>query len=176
MKLICPCCRAVVSIEAWANEPAVLEAFRLMVRLPGVVQPRVFAYLGLFRTEKRGLAWPRVAKLLGELEGLVAAGAVQWRNSEARPAPPQVWVEALDAVIAARPTDLKDHAYLKKTAWEKAQPLAVEAEERRRIEARRRMQGPELPERLAEPADRDPRALEVLKSFTKNFKGGGGNE
>lgn len=129
MKLVCPCCGAVASAEAWENDAAARQALDLVTRLPGMVQSRVLPYLGLFRQGGgRGLAWTRAYRLLQGIQEMVESGVVLWDGGEARPCPPTVWAAALDAVLARRPSGLKNHNYLRHVAWEMAAGAAARAE------------------------------------------------
>ncbi|MCE5242484.1 MAG: hypothetical protein ABFD98_15715 [Syntrophobacteraceae bacterium] len=109
-----------------------------MSKLPGQVASRTPAYLGLFRKGERGLSWPRALKIAAELRQLVSAGTVRWEGGEERPAPPDLWAEALDKVLARRPDALDNHNYLRRIVWEDAKPLAAQAECRDERDAGRR--------------------------------------
>ena len=141
MRLICPACAAVASMEAWANEPIARQVIDIISKLPGLIASRTPAYLGLFRKGARGLSWPRALKIVTDLQALVSSGVVQWDRGEERPAPPQLWAEIMDKMIARTWTDpLDDNNYLQKVVWSEAKPLAAKAErastaaDRQRIE------------------------------------------
>lgn len=125
MRLICPSCGAIASAEAWQNETTVRQFLGVLEKLPGVVRDRALPYLGLFRSgRKTGLSWPRALRVLSGLVDLVEPGTVHWDGGETRPCPPAVWAAALDALLARRPTDLENHNYLRRVAWDKAEQLA----------------------------------------------------
>lgn len=149
MRLTCPCCGAQVSAEAWQNDVTVRQFLAALEKLPGRVRDLALPYLGLFRRAggregsacgSRGLAWPRALRLLLDLAALVDPGTVHWEGGEERPAPPYLWADALDAVLARRPKALENHNYLRRVAWEMAERLAGQAE-RAREDARRQADG-----------------------------------
>ena len=131
MLITCAGCGAKMSLDAAVNDAAARAAFARIAKLAKPVEERAPAYLALFRSGGRPLAWPKVRRLLDGLADLVAAGKVQVQGGEPRPAPPALWAEAMDAVIEARPTGLKNHNYLRKVAWEKAAGIAAAAETKR---------------------------------------------
>lgn len=147
MRLTCPACGAAASLECWMNDATVRQVIDVVAKLPGGVAARTPAYLGLFRRGERGLSWPRALKIVVSLQALVSAGTVHWEGSEERPAPPLLWAESIDRLLAQRPEALTDHNYLRKIAWTNAKPLAVQAErDSERGRERRRIADPEPPE------------------------------
>ncbi|MBW2561725.1 MAG: hypothetical protein JRE40_12835, partial [Deltaproteobacteria bacterium] len=99
MRLTCPGCGAIGSIETFTADEHAKRALMAVTRLPGGVSFQMLGYLALFRPGSgRGLTWKRVEKLVTELGYLVTSGVVQWSGKVARPAPPSVWVEALKAI------------------------------------------------------------------------------
>jgi len=109
--------------------------------LPQVLHRDLWEYLGLFRSEKRSLTSKRTLTILSSLRDLVAPGRVRWEKSEERPCPPEIWAEAMRAAIEREPRleHLKDHNYIRHTAWSKARPLAAQAE--RTDESRKQREG-----------------------------------
>lgn len=128
MRLVCPSCGAIASMEAWANDANWRAFAEALTKLPKDIEVRALPYLGLFRKGERGLTPPRARKLLAELLDLVASGTVRWDAGEERPAPTEVWARAMDAVLARRPQGLDNHNYLRRVAWESAKELAAQAE------------------------------------------------
>ena len=63
MMLHCPCCHAQFSIEAVIQD----EEARRLIGMKGEFPPSLFAYLSLFRSEKRALAWDRMTRLTVEV-------------------------------------------------------------------------------------------------------------
>ncbi len=146
MRLICPGCGAMASAEAWGNDAAARQFIDGLTRLSGPVQLRVLPYLGLFRQGGRGLTWSRAQKLLDGLAQLTLTGMVQWEGGEERPAPPMLWAEALDAVLARRPKALTNHNYLRHVAWEMAVGAAGQVEREREDKKRRTEDGGRMTE------------------------------
>jgi hypothetical protein len=131
MRLICPACFAIASLEIWSNDPAARDVVDIISKLPAPVASRAPAYLALFRRGKRGLSWTRALKLLTELQKLVAAGTVHWEGEEERPAPPELWGAIMDKMFTRKwDPPLEDHNWLRKVVWSEARPLAVEKEQK----------------------------------------------
>jgi len=133
MILTCPSCGASASLEAWANDREWRDLIALLPKIPAQLQGRAISYLGLFRSgssaaKRRALKPAKAFKVLTGLLDLVNAGTVHWEQGETRPAPVDLWAEALDAVIERRPGALTNHNYLKHTAWDMAAGLVAEAE------------------------------------------------
>lgn len=167
MILICPCCGASASLEAWANDKDWRELIAMIPKVPPVIQTRTIQYLGLFRSGKRALKPAKAAKILSGLLDLVGAGTVHWDGGETRPAPVELWAKALDAVLERRPQALTNHNYLKHTAWEMAAGLAAQAE--RDTEKKRLHRAVNDP--ADEPANEEERAAvaEMLRGFSGRF-------
>ena len=172
MRLVCPSCGAIHSFEAWANDPEVRRFVADFMRLPSVVQPRVGAYLSCFRKGDKGLRWPIARKVLAGLLDLVGSGRVSWERSELRPAPPELWAEALDAVIARDKRGFTNHNYLRHTAFEMAGSLA--AQEERQAEATKQHRdyiGPALKDEKAVSEEERAEVARALREFTERFGG-----
>lgn len=170
MKLVCPCCGAVASIEAWQNDPNARTALEVVLRLPPQLHSSVLPYLGLFRTGKSGLAWPRALKLLVELDNLIRPGTVRWDGGEERPAPPILWAQALDAVLARRPQGLGNHNYLRHVAWEMARSGAARVEQEKYAADQNRTPTLAQEEEPATPEDRAA-VQKMLSEFTSKLGG-----
>ncbi|MHC1726522.1 MAG: hypothetical protein AB9866_11010 [Syntrophobacteraceae bacterium] len=139
MILVCPACGAAASLEAWKNDRDWRELLALVPAVPAALQSRAISYLGLFRKAGKALKPSKALKILGELRDLTASGKVQWENGEVRPAPVELWIQALDAVLDRNPKELANHNYLRHTAWDMAGPLAAKAEretERKKVVSR----------------------------------------
>jgi len=131
------------SLEAWANDAECRSLLQVLVGLPRPVQGRAIEYLGLFRPgPDRGLSWRRALKVAQELAELVGKNRIQWDNSEERPISPEVWGEALEAVVARRPAKLQNHNYLRHTAWAFSERLARHVENDRERGLRERKPSP----------------------------------
>lgn len=170
MLLTCPSCGAAASLEAWANDRDWRDLVALLPAIPASLQARAIAYVGLWRTGKRALRPARALKILSELQDLVAAGTIHWDGGETRPAPVELWAQALDAVIERRPSALTNHNYLRHTAWEMAASLAAGEETRREI-ARRHRTAAEEPGEPASEEDREA-VRKMIAGFTGRFKTG----
>lgn len=143
MRLTCPSCGGSASFEAWQNDAACRSFCQVLVGLPGPVQARAVEYVGLFRPASGiGLTWKKALKILSELNEIVNTGVIQWDGGELRPAPVGVWAAAIEAVIARRPEALKNHNYLRHTAWSMAEKHAREAERRNEEISRHRRPTP----------------------------------
>ena len=170
MRLVCPSCGAIHSFEAWANDPEVRRFVADFMRLPAIVQPRVGAYLAAFRKGEKGLRWPVARKILGALVDLVNSGRVSWERSELRPAPPELWAEALDAVIARDKHGFTNHNYLRKTAFDMAADLAAKVErEAEALKVRRDYTGPVLKDEEAVSEEERVKVQKLLKDFAARF-------
>lgn len=179
MRLTCPACGAIASLEAWEND-AHCRAFQGHVAaLPPAVAGQALAYLALFRPEGgRGLSWKRAAGLLQELRALVAAPQITWERKVARPNRPEAWARALERLIASPPRrlPLKSHGYLQAMAYDVADELDREAEAAR---ARCERSG-RIPERVgacvSEPVRMDFDALRqaAQEGMARQQQGAGG--
>lgn len=113
MRLTCPGCGATLSLEILLNDTAARQAVVSALALPASLGPKLLRYLGLFRPPQRSLTWDRAAKLLTELQAMIATGQIQ-RHGRAWAAPHEVWASALDTILD-RPglqLPLKSHGYL----------------------------------------------------------------
>lgn len=108
MNLTCPCCHATTSLEALTQDEAARELLALRGQLPAATWPQLVAYLGLFRSSKRALAWGRALRLAQEVVDLQADPA----------ALASALFETVEAMRAKREAGdvrpLKNHNYLKR--------------------------------------------------------------
>lgn len=116
MRLTCPCCGCVASVEAWLADADARQVMALAMSLPGSLGPSLLRYLSLFRPAHRALGWDRALKLLQELEAPIRQATLQ-RHGRPWAAPLALWQAALDQVLAARDEGrlklpLKSHGYL----------------------------------------------------------------
>ncbi len=72
MTLTCPCCHATVSLEVMVQDESARELLALRGQVPATVWPHLIAYLGLFRSRSRALAWSRALRLAREALALEA--------------------------------------------------------------------------------------------------------
>lgn len=161
MRLTCPCCGAVASLEALLTDRAAREAVGVALAFPAGLGDRLLRYLGLFRSQGRALGWDRVARLLNELNEAVSARQVE-RNGQVWAAPLEAWQVALDQILDSRPTlilPLKSHGYLyeilaglARKAGEQRAARAEIADERARARQGDRQGGPQSAAVLAQNA------------------------
>lgn len=72
MRLRCPVCHAEAALEAWAEDEAARELMALLSALDATLGRPLVAYLGLFRSASRALAWERALRLAREVLALDA--------------------------------------------------------------------------------------------------------
>jgi hypothetical protein len=123
MRLTCPGCGAIGSIEAFTADDHAKRALMAVTTLPAPVAALVLGYLALFRPGSgRGLTWKRAETLVLSLQALVTASHIQWDRHVARPASPAIWAEALQRISANPPRrlPLKSHGYLTAMAYDLA--------------------------------------------------------
>jgi hypothetical protein len=114
MKLVCPACGSVNSLDSLIGHDGARAALAELAALSGPLAGAVLRYLALFRPEKRQLSLGRVAALLAELNPMIL-GACITRNGRIYAAPREVWVAAIDSILAGRDRltlPLKSHGYL----------------------------------------------------------------
>lgn len=145
MKLICPICGGSASAEAWQHDAEARNFIVEVVNLPAELQKCAIAYIGLFRPEKgRGLAWGKANRLLVEFKELVATRVINWERAGEKPISAAIWKAAIEAVIERRPTQLKNHNYLKHTAYDMASK--AQSSEPQPVERRNEMPGQPVPD------------------------------
>ena len=146
MLLTCPSCGAQASLEAWQNDATCRYFLAALVQLPAPVLRQVLPYLGLFRKHGKALPWAKALIIIRGLQELVQEKTVHWQGGETRPATADLWGQAMEATIAAKPKELKNHNYLRNVAWEKAAELAAkqetDREKRRQIRRLEKEDGP----------------------------------
>lgn len=70
MRLRCPVCHAEAALEAWAEDEAAREMMGLLSGLEATLGRALVAYLGLWRSPSRALAWERTLRLAREVLAL----------------------------------------------------------------------------------------------------------
>ncbi len=114
MKLVCPACGSVNSLDSLVGHDGARAALAELAALSGPLAGAVLRYLALFRPEKRQLSLDRVASLLSELNPMIMDARIT-RNGRAYAAPREVWIGAIDSILASRDRlvlPLKSHGYL----------------------------------------------------------------
>lgn len=143
MRLTCPCCGALNSIEALLADAQARAAVAAALQLPGGLGDRILRYVGLFRPAKNGLSWERAAKLLTELHDMIKAGEVS-HDGISYAAPLMAWQLALDQMLAGRDKlalPLKTHGYLVSIIAGYANKVAAQAEQAKHQAAKARGKG-----------------------------------
>ncbi len=166
MRLVCPGCGAIASLEAWENDAAMRQFFSVLTALPPRIQQIAPRYLGLFRKGERGLAWKRALRLIQELQELVALGTVHWEGGETRPTSAELWASVMEEMIYRGLKELDGHNYLIKTVWSEAKGRAAKAEADRENAKKHRV---DVLDTNDEPAtEEDRRAVaNMLKQFRR---------
>lgn len=136
MRVPCPACGAVFSLDAAMNDANARKAFALLGEMPGEVAGAVPQYLGLFRVPgaAKGMPWGKAARLCAEVHALVTSGWVGVGTMPARPATPSMWAAAMRQMVEARDMlklPMTSHKYLIKIVWEQADSQDRRAEVRR---------------------------------------------
>lgn len=138
MKLCCPACGAVFSLDVLLANDSARDAVMAALALPAPLGKLLIQYVGLFRPAKRQLAFDRVARLLEELRGPITDAKIE-RNGRVWPAPQDTWKAALSEMLALRDAQklrlpLASHGYLFEiiaAQADKAQGAAERAKEAR---------------------------------------------
>ncbi|MCL6619471.1 MAG: hypothetical protein K6T33_06735 [Thermomonas hydrothermalis] len=110
MRLRCPVCHAEAALEAWVEDDAAREMMALLSGLDAQLGRALAAYLGLFRSKTRALAWERALRLAREVLALGLDEAVLAQALSDTVEAMRVKREAGDI----RP--LENHNYLKRVA------------------------------------------------------------
>ena len=116
MKLTCPACGALYSLDALLGNEGAREAVQAAMLLPAPLGGHLIRYLGLFRPLKRQLSLDRVASLMNELLPMITEAKIE-RNGHICSAPQDYWRMAIDEMLAKRAAGaltlpLKSHGYL----------------------------------------------------------------
>lgn len=85
-----------------------------LAAISGPLAGAVLRYLALFRPASRQLSFDRVATLLADLNPMIMSARVQ-RSGRSYAAPREVWIDAIDSILAQRDRltlPLKSHGYL----------------------------------------------------------------
>ncbi|WP_114922247.1 MULTISPECIES: hypothetical protein [Pseudomonadota] len=101
MKVRCPTCGAVMSLDVLIAHDDAREALIALTGISDDLFKAVLRYLTLFRPAEKDLSFNRVSKLLGELAPMIRAGEIV-RNRKAYPAPREAWVWAVMRCLEAR--------------------------------------------------------------------------
>lgn len=114
MKVKCPACGAVNSLDALMANEAASDALLAAMAISGELGQKLVSYLGLFRPQKSALTFGRVATLLNELQPMITAQQIS-RDGVQYAAPLEAWIYAINGVLAQRHNlrlPLNSHGYL----------------------------------------------------------------
>lgn len=114
MKLTCPACGAVASLDVLLAHDDARAAVAAAMHISAPLAAQLLRYLALFRPDERSLTMARTATLLNELLPMIQEARVT-RNGRAYIAPVDTWKLALDEMLAKRARltlPLKSHGYL----------------------------------------------------------------
>lgn len=141
MRVTCPNCCAAFSLEVALQMDAGRAALLRALHMPAPLAGLWANYLGMFRPRARALAFERAEKLMAELLPMLDQGVVI-RNGNTRPAPLELWRDALQQMVELRDAEklqlpLKSHGYLLEIVFAAAERSAAQAE-RAQEETRRR--------------------------------------
>jgi hypothetical protein len=140
MRLRCPVCHAEAALEAWVEDEAAREMMAILSALDAALGRPLVAYLGLWRSASRALAWERAVRIAREVLALEA-------DAQRLAAALSQTVEQLRAKRDAgdvRP--LTGHGYLKRVLEGMPQTAGalsvIEAQPQRSAAARAQAKGP----------------------------------
>lgn len=115
MNLTCPCCHSRHSYDVVLQD----EAARDLLALRGALPPRIWnpliAYLGLFRSETRALAWDKALKLSREIQDIGNISG-EWDKLE------NALCETVESLRLRGGKPLKNHNYLKRVLENQPNP------------------------------------------------------
>lgn len=116
MKLKCPACGALASLDVLLTTEGAREAVLLALQFPAPLGKRLIQYLALFRPATRELSFDRVASILSEVLPDIQAAKIK-RGGREFVMPMDYWLAGIDAVLAARDAGrltlpMKSHGYL----------------------------------------------------------------
>lgn len=114
MKLTCPGCGAVGSLELFTSDADWRAFAAAMGQVPPSIARPLVEYFAMFRPARRLLTPPRLRKLIEELLPMIRLGTVQ-RHGRDWLVPPAAWEAAIAQMVASRDKlklPLKSHGYL----------------------------------------------------------------
>jgi hypothetical protein len=151
VKLRCPNCGALMSLDLVMAHDAAREAVQIALQLPAPIGKLLIQYLGLFRRpDGQPLSLDRTANLLGDLLPMITAAQIR-RDGRDWAAPQEVWAAALREMLDRRDAGglrlpLKSHGYLLEIIAGKGDRAEAKAEaareEQRQQRPDRQREGP----------------------------------
>lgn len=153
MQVCCPVCDTPFPLAAGFSEADGKRLAALLAEFEPALGRATIGYLALFKPAKTALRIARAAKLVGELQQLVAAGAVckDERGGVRRPASPATWAAGIEQMLAQRASlslPLDGHNYLRAVVFglaDKADAVAERQREADLQQGRRRGEPQALP-------------------------------
>ena len=91
MKVRCPTCGAVMSLDVLIAHDDAREALIALTGISDELFKAVLRYLTLFRPAEKDLSFNRVSKLVGEIAPMIRDGKIV-RNRKTYPAPREAWI------------------------------------------------------------------------------------
>ena len=107
MNLTCPCCHSRYSVDVMLQDEAARDLLALRGSLPPRIWNPLIAYLGLFRSETRALAWDKALKLAKEVQEMGLASG-EWDKIE------NALCDTVESLRQRGGKPLKNHNYLKR--------------------------------------------------------------
>lgn len=178
MRLTCPSCGAIASLEAWFNDADTKEALMAILAFPPEIAKNIPAYLAFFRPEEHALPWRRVCSLVAVLRGLINAPTITQGHKHPLPNSVTWWRSALEQVAAQRgqvKRPLANHNYLRTIAYAAAEAAEAKAEQRQGQDARSPFNDLRAPAPIRRPIDPEVRNRvkeEVARAFERTGRGG----
>ncbi len=114
MKLSCPACGSLSSLDALLGNEGAREAVMAALAMPAPLGKLMVQYLALFRPAQRQLSFDRVANLLNELLPMIESARIE-RDGRTWIAPHDYWKQAIEEMLNKRDAlrlPLKNHGYL----------------------------------------------------------------
>ncbi|HYE35481.1 hypothetical protein [Methylocaldum sp.] len=145
MKLTCPSCGALMSLDIVVAHDGAREAVQIALQLPAPLGKLLIQYIALFRPKTRQLSLDRLATLLGELLPQIKDAQIN-RDGRIWPAPQEVWAAALEEIQnrhAKKPLSLplKSHGYLLEIIVGIGEKAVAKAEAMREEQRQHRAEG-----------------------------------
>lgn len=114
MKLSCPACGSVASLDVLLGHEGARDAVMAAMAMPAPIGKIMVQYLGLFRPAQRNLSMDRLANLINELLPMIAEAKIE-RHGRIWGAPQDYWKMAMEDMLIKRDKltlPLKNHGYL----------------------------------------------------------------
>lgn len=165
MRLTCPACGGIMSLDVALGNEGAREAIMLALQLPAPLGKILIQYVAMFRPATRQLSFDRVASLLGELQPMIEAAKIE-RHGRVWPAPYDYWKTALEDILSKRDKlqlPLKSHGYL----LEIITGYANKAESKEESKREQERANPPAARRVEQ---RQPASRETIQSALKKAK------